>query len=86
MVPGLVKQDVPMDEPTPNNRERQQDGWPDTFDALALLRNQPEPPLECEVCIVGAGPAGLMLAANLTRYGINAEVVDDRADQTPVGR
>ncbi|KAH6898548.1 FAD binding domain-containing protein [Thelonectria olida] len=85
MVPGLVKQDVSMDESS-NNRERQQDGWPDTFDALALLRNQPEPPLECEVCIVGAGPAGLMLAANLTRYGINAEVVDDRADQTPVGR
>jgi hypothetical protein len=27
-----------------------------------------------------------MLAANLTRFGINVEVIDDRADQTPVGR
>jgi 2-polyprenyl-6-methoxyphenol hydroxylase-like FAD-dependent oxidoreductase len=27
-----------------------------------------------------------MLAANLTRYGVNVEVIDDRADQTPVGR
>jgi hypothetical protein len=27
-----------------------------------------------------------MLATNLTRYGINVEVIDDRADQTPVGR
>lgn len=42
--------------------------------------------VQCQVCVVGAGPAGLMLAANLTRFGIDVEVVDDRADQTPVGR
>jgi 2-polyprenyl-6-methoxyphenol hydroxylase-like FAD-dependent oxidoreductase len=46
----------------------------------------PEAPLECQVCVVGAGPAGLMLACNLGRYGIKVEIVDDRADQTPVGR
>ena len=55
-------------------------------DRLTLLRSMPEPPLECQVCVVGAGPAGLMLACNLGRFGIKVEVVDDRADQTPVGR
>ncbi|KAK3300424.1 FAD binding domain-containing protein [Chaetomium fimeti] len=55
-------------------------------DRLALLRSMPETPLECQVCVVGAGPAGLMLACNLGRYGIKVEVVDDRADQTTVGR
>ncbi|KFA46536.1 hypothetical protein S40293_09184 [Stachybotrys chartarum IBT 40293] len=50
------------------------------------LRTLPEAPIDCQVCVVGAGPAGLMLAANLTRFGIKVEVVDDRADQTPVGR
>jgi NADPH-dependent 2,4-dienoyl-CoA reductase/sulfur reductase-like enzyme len=50
------------------------------------LRSLPEAPIDCQVCVVGAGPAGLMLAANLTRFGIKVEVVDDRADQTPVGR
>ncbi|KAG5956140.1 hypothetical protein E4U58_006735 [Claviceps cyperi] len=53
---------------------------------LSQLRSSPEPPLECQVCVVGAGPAGLMMAATLTRYGINVEVIDERADQTPVGR
>lgn len=55
-------------------------------DRLALLRSMPEVPLECQVCVVGAGPAGLMLACNLGRFGIKVEVVDDRADQTAVGR
>lgn len=55
-------------------------------DRLTLLRSMPEAPVECQVCVVGAGPAGLMLACNLGRCGIKVEVVDDRADQTPVGR
>lgn len=55
-------------------------------DRLTLLRSLPEAPLECQVCVVGAGPAGLMLACNLGRFGVKVEVVDDRADQTPVGR
>ncbi|GKT42101.1 phenol hydroxylase [Colletotrichum spaethianum] len=57
-----------------------------TVDTLTLLRSLPEPPIEAQVCVVGAGPAGLMLAANLGRFGIKVEVIDDRADQTPVGR
>lgn len=57
-----------------------------TVDTLTLLRSLPEPPIESQVCVVGAGPAGLMLAANLGRMGIKVEVIDDRADQTPVGR
>lgn len=55
-------------------------------DRLSLLRSMPEAPLECQVCVVGAGPAGLMLACNLGRFGVKVEIVDDRADQTPVGR
>ncbi|KAI0837873.1 FAD binding domain-containing protein [Hypoxylon sp. FL0890] len=39
-----------------------------------------------EVCVVGAGPAGLMLAVLLARFGINVEVIDERADQTQAGR
>ncbi|KAK0731738.1 FAD binding domain-containing protein [Lasiosphaeris hirsuta] len=53
---------------------------------LTHLRSMPEIPLECQVCVVGAGPAGLMLGCNLGRFGIRVEIVDDRADQTPVGR
>ena len=56
------------------------------IDRLTVLRSMPEPPVECQVCVVGAGPAGLMLACNLGRFGVKVEVVDDRADQTPVGR
>ena len=55
-------------------------------DRLTLLRSMPEAAIECQVCVVGAGPAGLMLGCNLGRFGVNVEVVDDRADQTPVGR
>ncbi|KAK5663247.1 hypothetical protein OQA88_3674 [Cercophora sp. LCS_1] len=55
-------------------------------DRLTLLRSMPEAPVECQVCVVGAGPAGLMLGCNLGRFGIKVEIVDDRADQTPVGR
>lgn len=85
MAPGIIQTDRPMDDSFPN-RDRQEGSPPPTHDALALLRSLPEPPYECQVCVVGAGPAGLMLAANLTRFGINNQVIDDRADQTPVGR
>ncbi|ORY59673.1 FAD binding domain-containing protein [Pseudomassariella vexata] len=39
-----------------------------------------------DVCIVGAGPAGLMLAVLLSRYGINIDVLDERPSQTSAGR
>ncbi|KAG5930167.1 hypothetical protein E4U42_002719 [Claviceps africana] len=80
---------IPMD--VENTVERQMEAIDEDADDitaadLSQLRSFPDPPSECQVCVVGAGPAGLMLAATLTRYGINAEVIDDRADQTPVGR
>lgn len=41
---------------------------------------------QCQVCVVGAGPAGLMLACNLARFGIDVQVIDERDGQTTVGR
>ncbi|KAK5990645.1 Phenol hydroxylase [Cladobotryum mycophilum] len=58
----------------------------ETSPPLTLLRGLPEAPISCDVCVVGAGPAGLMLAANLLRFGVDVEVVDDRPNQTPAGR
>ncbi|KAJ9139430.1 FAD binding domain-containing protein [Pleurostoma richardsiae] len=53
---------------------------------LTMLRPMEEPREKCEVCIVGAGPAGLMLAVNLARFGIKPILLDERHDQTTVGR
>lgn len=39
-----------------------------------------------DVVVVGAGPAGLMLADNLVRFGIKTRIVDDRPDRTSTGR
>lgn len=41
---------------------------------------------DAAVLVVGAGPAGLMLATNLARFGIDVKIVDDRADKTSTGR
>ncbi|POS73145.1 FAD binding domain-containing protein [Diaporthe helianthi] len=41
-------------------------------------------PGRCNVCVVGAGPAGII--ALLARFGIKVEILDDRPDQTAVGR
>ncbi|CAK7203595.1 hypothetical protein SEUCBS139899_006332 [Sporothrix eucalyptigena] len=54
---------------------------------LTLLRPMADPTTpQCEVCVVGAGPAGLMLASNLVRFGISTRIVDERPTSTPVGR
>lgn len=98
MAPGIVSSPqrpaaelttTEMDVETAVERQMEpvdEDAEDATIADLSQLRSFPEPPSECQVCVVGAGPAGLMMAATLTRYGINVEVVDDRADQTPVGR
>lgn len=85
MSPAIVDNYNVMDE--------HDDAPPDTdtgstecIDRLTLLRSNPEAPAETQVCVVGAGPAGLMLACNLARMGIKALVIDDRADQTTAGR
>ncbi|KAK0385407.1 hypothetical protein NLU13_7883 [Sarocladium strictum] len=39
-----------------------------------------------DVCVVGAGPAGLMLSVVLARLGLSVKVLDERPDQTSVGR
>lgn len=47
--------------------------------------NRP-PPERHDVCIVGAGPAGLMLGLTLARLGITPLILDERTDATSVGR
>ncbi|ESZ95548.1 hypothetical protein SBOR_4077 [Sclerotinia borealis F-4128] len=39
-----------------------------------------------QVTIIGAGPAGLMLACTLARYGIQVQILDDRPSSTATGR
>lgn len=39
-----------------------------------------------DVAVVGAGLAGLMLAANLVRFSIRTVILDDRPDKTSTGR
>ncbi|KAK3062634.1 hypothetical protein LTS18_003661, partial [Coniosporium uncinatum] len=39
-----------------------------------------------DVLIVGAGPAGLMLASNLVRFGLHVKNIDNRPNATPTGR
>ena len=78
---------VAVDKPSHSDQMSEaQNATTECADRLTLLRNMPEAPLECQVCVVGAGPAGLMLGCNLARFGVNVQIVDDRADQTPVGR
>jgi len=82
MSPAVLEKPMEDGAQTPEGRKEATD----CVDRLTMLRSMPEPPIECQVCVVGAGPAGLMLACNLGRFGVKVEVVDDRADQTPVGR
>ena len=84
MSPAVVEKN--FDDQTRTTDSAMEDVDVDCSDRLTLLRSAPETPTECEVCVVGAGPAGLMLAANLARFGVNVQVIDDRADQTSVGR
>ncbi|KAF5641663.1 phenol 2-monooxygenase [Fusarium sp. NRRL 52700] len=39
-----------------------------------------------DVCVVGAGPSGLMLSVVLAKLGLSVKVLDERPDQTTVGR
>lgn len=41
---------------------------------------------ESKVLIVGAGPTGLMLAAQLARYGVPFQLIDQRAGPSPLSR
>ncbi|KAJ2907039.1 putative monooxygenase [Zalerion maritima] len=87
MAPGVLKSESSqMDDQTSDPRADAENNNVPPNERLTMLKSMPEAPLQCQVCVVGAGPAGLMLGANLARFGVKVQVVDDRADQTPVGR
>jgi choline dehydrogenase-like flavoprotein len=44
------------------------------------------PESKCDVLIVGAGPAGMMMAAWMARCGINARIVDKRGSKIYAGQ
>lgn len=44
------------------------------------------PESKCDVLIIGAGPAGLMMAAWMARCGINARIVDKRGTKIYAGQ
>lgn len=41
---------------------------------------------KCDVLIVGAGPAGMMMATWMARCGINARIVDKRGSKIYAGQ
>lgn len=49
-------------------------------------RMAPPPTSEVDVLIIGAGPAGLMLALWMSRLGIKARIVDKRTDKVFSGQ
>lgn len=44
------------------------------------------PPSEVDVLIIGAGPAGMMLALWMSRLGIKTRIVDKRTDKVFSGQ
>lgn len=88
MAPGLLQSDVsrdpsPSEEHTPPNTAVVNGDVANSLSRLSLPNGTPD---SCQVCVVGAGPSGLMLACNLARFGIDVQVLDERPDKTTVGR
>lgn len=46
----------------------------------------PPPTSKCDVLIVGAGPAGMMLATWMARMGITTRIVDKRGSKIYAGQ
>jgi 2-polyprenyl-6-methoxyphenol hydroxylase-like FAD-dependent oxidoreductase len=53
---------------------------------MANMTSAELPESKCDVLIVGAGPAGMMMAAWMARCGINARVVDKRGTKIYSGQ
>ncbi|KAK8203724.1 FAD monooxygenase-like protein [Phyllosticta capitalensis] len=90
---GLIKRSAPprfhkmSPSRIPNGELRE--GSVDILQAdIPYLPNSSHGPThsKSEVLVVGAGPAGLMLADNLARFGIKVEIIDDRPERTLTGR
>ncbi|KAF1842812.1 FAD monooxygenase-like protein [Cucurbitaria berberidis CBS 394.84] len=58
----------------------------DVTSQFSYVRDEDYSSFMSDVLVVGAGPAGLMLADNLVRYGIKTRIIDDRPDRTLTGR
>ncbi|USP76899.1 hypothetical protein yc1106_04173 [Curvularia clavata] len=58
----------------------------ETTPSVPYTREEDYSSFMSDVMVVGAGPAGLMLADNLVRYGIKTRIIDDRPNRTAAGR
>lgn len=45
-----------------------------------------DPPFDCEVLVVGAGPTGLIAANLLARSGVSVRIVEQREEATRESR
>ncbi|KAF1830631.1 FAD monooxygenase-like protein [Decorospora gaudefroyi] len=77
MAPGLT---------TPDAEARSTGSSLEVKSQYSQMREDDYASFMSDVMVVGAGPAGLMLADNLIRYGIKTRIVDDRPDRTETGR
>lgn len=58
--------------------------WPPAFAKEPTMASTP--PSEVDVLIIGAGPAGMMLALWMSRLGIKTRIVDKRTDKVFSGQ
>lgn len=78
MAPGLT-----IDS---ESQSRSSGGSLEVTSKFGYVKNEDYNDFMSDVLVVGAGPAGLMLANNLVRYGIKTRIVDNRPDRTSSGR
>ncbi|KAL6703059.1 hypothetical protein ACN47E_010266 [Coniothyrium glycines] len=76
MAPGLVESGSPAVSGTVSGETSE----------LSNKRDDDYSSFMSDVLVVGAGPAGLMLADNLVRFGIKTRIIDDRPERTTTGR
>ncbi|KAH6848735.1 FAD monooxygenase-like protein [Alternaria alternata] len=87
--PSSVRQKMAPGIAIPDAESRSSGSSLEVASQFSYTKNDDYSSFMSDVMVVGAGPAGLMLAYvidNLVRYGIKARIIDDRPDRTSTGR